>query len=113
MGAFTVEELAARLESEQPATGLATVYRAVRALADAGSLQKIGKRGSSELYVWCVAEGHHHHLVCTECGAVEHAPCPLGETASAPADVAGYTVLGHDMTLWGLCPACSQREKGD
>lgn len=111
MGAFTIEELAARIGSERPPTGLATVYRAVRALADAGSLQKVGTRGSSDLYVWCVAEGHHHHLVCTQCGAVAHAPCPLGEMPSPSTEMAGYTVLGHEMTLWGLCPSCTRAER--
>lgn len=113
MGAFTVHELAARLAAESVGMGLATVYRAVGALEAAGSLQTVGKRGASDLYVWCVTEGHHHHLVCTRCGAVEHAPCPFGDAQALPSELAGFTVTRHDMTLYGLCPTCGPSDKAD
>ena len=116
MGAFTIEDLAARLESQRPKTPLATLYRAVRALESAGTVQKVGTRKSSDLYVWCPAEDHHHHLVCTGCGAVAHAPCPFGQDPSLPSEMAGYTLVRHEMTLFGLCGACTQaasRESGE
>ncbi len=113
MGAFTIEDLSVRLESQTPRTPLATVYRAIRALEGTGSVQRVGAREGSDLYVWCVAEDHHHHLVCTGCGAVEHTPCPYGEDGPRPADVAGYTSIRHEMTLYGLCASCTQNPAGD
>ena len=109
MGAFTIEELAARVRRGQAPPGLATVYRAVRALVHAGSVERIGTRGSSDLYVWCEAQGHHHHVVCTGCGAVRDAACPLAEQPYLALESAGYTLVAHEMTLYGLCPACSGR----
>ncbi len=110
MGAFTVEDLRERLASLTLKTPLATTYRAVRALEAAGSIQKVGARHSSDLYVWCMADDHHHHIVCTGCGAVAHAPCPFGDDAALSKEMAGYTLVRHEVTLFGLCAACSQAE---
>lgn len=107
-GAFTVEELAARVRADLPGTGLATVYRAVAALADAGMLARVGGRDGSALYVRCSSAGHHHHLVCTGCGRVARAECLLGETTVAAATEQGFTITGHEMTLWGLCASCAR-----
>ena len=49
---------------------------------------------------------HHHHLVCTECGAVVAMDCPLGAEALASAEHAGHLVTRHEITLYGLCAAC-------
>jgi Fur family ferric uptake transcriptional regulator len=117
MGAFTVEELAEHVSAiPQTPVGLATVYRAVKALADAGSLEKVGTRRGSDLYVWCMKEGHHHHVVCTSCGAVGDAPCPFGTGAEAPGgrgSNAGFKILTHEATFYGLCPRCARLENGD
>ncbi len=112
IGAFTVEDLATRLACDPPGLPLATIYRAVGAMEAAGSVQRAGSRGSSALYVWCEAEGHHHHLVCTGCGAVEHAPCPFG-VEPMPTQMAGYTVTKHEVTLYGLCAECGAKESTD
>ena len=111
-GAFTVDDLVAAVRSSDPTTGLATVYRAVGALETAGTVARVGERLGSALFVYCTAEDHHHHLVCTGCGRVEHAPCPIGEESLAPARRNGFTVTGHEVTLFGLCPDCV-RVEGD
>jgi Fur family transcriptional regulator, ferric uptake regulator len=111
LGSFTVEELAAYLSGSGAPVPLATIYRAVRAAEAAGSVQVVGKRAASELYVWCERSDHHHHLVCTTCGAVEHAPCPFDKETGVPTDVAGFKVTRHEMTLYGLCPACLVAER--
>jgi len=108
--AFTVDDLVAAVRRADPATGLATVYRAVGALEAAGTVARVGERLGSALFVYCVADGHHHHLVCTGCGRVEHAPCPIGEESLAPAERNGFTVTGHEVTLFGLCPECVKVE---
>jgi Fe2+ or Zn2+ uptake regulation protein len=81
--AFTVDELAAAARSEASAPGTATAYRAR-----------------------CEVDGHHHHLVCTSCGALAQAPCPLDERTLATAADGGFTVTGHDVAIYGLCRDC-------
>ena len=52
-----------RLEDEGSKIGLATVYRQLNALADAGAADTIRLDGQ-QLFRLCGDDGHHHHLVC-------------------------------------------------
>lgn len=111
-GAFTVDELVAAARLAEPGIGTATVYRAVAALEHTGFLERVGERGGSALYTRCHAGAdHHHHLVCTGCGRVEAAACPLGPAIDAATSGTGFTVTRHEVTLYGLCPSCTSREE--
>ncbi len=110
-GAFTVDELSSAVRESAPGTGTATVYRAVAAMEAAGTLERVGARDGSALYVRCHADAHHHHLVCTGCGSVAHAECPLGEESVRALAGTGFTVTGHEITLYGLCPACATEHR--
>ncbi len=70
-----------------------------------GWLTRVGESAGNVLYARCEGLGHHHHAVCTECGRVEHTPCPVG--VSPEAVPSGFTVTSHELTLYGLCPTCS------
>jgi Fur family ferric uptake transcriptional regulator len=106
-GAFTVDELHASVTRAEPGIGIATVYRAVSAMVGAGSLAPVGYRDGSALYALCAGGAHHHHLVCTGCGTVVGMACPVDRSLETAARQAGYTVTGHEVTLWGLCGSCS------
>ena len=108
-GAFTVEQLARAAAAILPGLGTATVYRAVTAMHATGFLERVGEREGSALYVRCKRGAHHHHLVCTGCGAVAQADCPLDEGALQSASRAGYVVTSHEVTIYGLCPACAPK----
>jgi Fur family ferric uptake transcriptional regulator len=106
-GAFRVEDLAAAARRCDPRIGTATVYRAVGAMAASGFLEQVGERGGTALYARCGAEGHHHHLVCTGCGAVAQAPCPLDRAAREHAAARGFVVTHHQVHIYGLCARCA------
>lgn len=108
-GAFTVEDLVSAARDRSPGIGVATVYRAVAAMESAGSLERVGSRDGSALYVRCTAEGHHHHLVCTACGRVAHTACPLADGMGRDGTVRdGFVVTSHEITLYGLCARCAR-----
>ena len=71
----------------------------------AGFIEPVGARGHATLYLHCPHEGHHHHVVCTGCGAVAAAECSVVDSAVG-AD--GFIITGHDLTLYGLCPRCQK-----
>ncbi|MGH7912200.1 MAG: transcriptional repressor, partial [Candidatus Dormibacteraceae bacterium] len=56
--------------------------------------------------------GHHHHLVCAQCGRVEDIDPPaalehaLGEAVREVARRQGYQITEHRLDLEGLCPDC-------
>lgn len=105
-GAFTAEDLHEAVLRIAPGTGLATVYRALGAMHAAGSVSAVGERAGSALFARCDRHDHHHHLVCTACGAVVGIDCPLGTETLASAARAGHLVTRHEITLYGLCAGC-------
>lgn len=103
--AFTADDLLAAVREKTPGVGTATVYRAVTAMEAAAFVEPVGMRGAARLYVHCSHQGHHHHVVCTGCGAVAEAECEVGTSASC---AEGFTITSHDLTLYGLCPRCQR-----
>jgi Fur family ferric uptake transcriptional regulator len=63
---FTVEDVLRRTRR----VGRATVFRTIRLLLDLNILCRVMLDGGS-LHYRVSSRGHHHHLVCTECGRVE------------------------------------------
>lgn len=105
-GAFTVDALAAVVSERRPSTGLATVYRAVAAMVSAGWLERVGEREGTALFARCGSHDHHHHLVCTGCGATVATDCPVDARLEEAAALEGFTVTGHEVRLYGLCGPC-------
>lgn len=109
-GAFTVEELAATVRAGGASTSsVATVYRAVAAMEATGFIERVGTRAGQSLYVRCGADHHHHHIICEGCGKTTAAACTVDSSALAGS---GYVMTRHEMTIYGLCPACSIEESG-
>lgn len=104
--AFTIEELATCVQERDAGTAVATVYRAVAAMEDSGYVARVGDSDGHVLYARCVISDHHHHLVCTECGAVAHAACPMDTGVLASAKQQGFVITRHEITLYGLCRTC-------
>jgi Fur family transcriptional regulator, ferric uptake regulator len=110
-GAFSVDDLARSVRSRETTVGVATVYRAVSALVGIGWLERVGERDGRALYARCDAGEHHHHVICDGCGRVEVTTCPVatavGGGAGESESAAGFVITRHEVTLYGLCPACA------
>lgn len=88
--------------------GLATVYRTLAALAEAGVVDVLRTEEGESLYRQCAASHHHHHLVCRSCGATVEIEGPAVEAwAAAVAREHGYSAISHELELFGDCPRCS------
>jgi Fur family ferric uptake transcriptional regulator len=105
-GAFTVDELLSAVRGLDATVGTATVYRSVAHLEESSWIERVGERAGSALFARCPAEDHHHHLVCTSCGKIAPAACPLEGDLTKTAERAGFLVTEHHVTLYGLCSSC-------
>lgn len=86
--------------------GLATVYRTLQAMAEAGEVDVLRSEGEV-LYRRC-GPHHHHHLICRVCGqTVEITGGAVERWASAAGREHGYAEVSHVVELFGLCPACA------
>lgn len=98
------QEVLDAAQSQVPGLGIATVYRNLKAMVDEGELQPVTLPGENPRFE-LVGHGHHHHFQCRQCARVfdVHA-CPGDLQRLAPA---GFTVDGHDLTLYGRCSDCA------
>ena len=103
------------LDAVEDAVPLSSLYRTMALLDEAGITHKSHDAGGVAMYElaeWLL--GHHHHLVCVECGEVsdiELAPAQergLDEIADAAADEEGFEVLGHRIDIEGRCRKCQR-----
>jgi Fur family ferric uptake transcriptional regulator len=86
------------------AIGIATVYRALKALLAEGVIQLVRLPGESPRYESAAHRHHHHHFQCTRCERVFDVPrCPGNLEHAAPE---GFVVESHEITLYGCCPEC-------
>jgi Fe2+ or Zn2+ uptake regulation protein len=50
---------------------------------------------------------HHHHILCTGCGAVaEFDDCLVDTLSDRLSQLTGFSVTDHWMEMWGLCSHC-------
>ena len=80
--------------------GLATVYRTIRWLLDAGEVTAVDLPGEPARYE-PATRVHHHHFRCTRCGRVIDIPCTV--RALETMVPSGYTLEAHEIFLSGTC----------
>ena len=102
----TAQQLHDRLRSRGEKLGLATVYRTLGLLAEAGVIDALSHRPGELCYRLC-GPGHHHHLVCSSCHrVVELADCELDPWLERISRAHGFVTTGHRLEVSGLCAAC-------
>ncbi|WP_067780601.1 Fur family transcriptional regulator [Actinomyces vulturis] len=104
----SAQQIHAALDAEGTRVGLATVYRNLQSLADAGLVDQVRSDDGEVLYRHCDDDKHHHHLVCRECGTtVEIAGDAFETWVNTVSTEHGFTDVSHTVELFGLCGACS------
>ena len=102
---ISAQDLHRKLEDEGVKVGLATVYRQLNALAEAGEADTVRLEGQ-QLFRLCGDDGHHHHLVCTNCGKTVEIESPSETWLRGISEKYGFTIEWHTLEVFGLCPDC-------
>ncbi|WP_098454126.1 Fur family transcriptional regulator [Sanguibacter antarcticus] len=103
----SAQQLHELLRSRGESTGLATVYRTLQNLADAGEVDILQTIDGENLYRRCARTEHHHHLVCRACGATVEIDGPTVETWAAFVGAQhGFSDIEHTIELFGTCTDC-------
>jgi Fur family transcriptional regulator, ferric uptake regulator len=107
-GFVSAQGLHARIREDGARVGLATVYRALQALAAGGEADVVRSDDGEALYRLCRSSEHHHHLLCRECGtAVELDAAVVEDWARAVAKQHGFVAVDHVVEIVGTCASCS------
>jgi Fur family transcriptional regulator, ferric uptake regulator len=109
--AFSVRELHTAAQQNVPKLGLTTAYRAVERWREEGWVEEAGLRSGEGVYVLCGEQGHHHHLVCVDCGATAMLEGCALESVRAASRSAGFEL--QDAALGTLPARCSECAEAD
>lgn len=110
-GPLSAAELHDQLGGSVPAS---SVYRTLAVLEETGIVEPHhGARGITryELAEWLT--GHHHHLVCRTCGAVEDVALPspleaqLERLVGQVSRLSAFRASGHSLEVDGRCARCA------
>jgi Fur family transcriptional regulator, ferric uptake regulator len=114
-GHFCVEDLVRALQDEGVQEAhLATVYRAMPLLVDAGIVQAtLVAPGDSQQYEVVFEREQHHHLQCGECGRIiEFQSSALQALQREIATRYGFQLDGRASELHGRCKDCRRSTTG-
>ncbi|MGI8553074.1 MAG: Fur family transcriptional regulator [Dehalococcoidia bacterium] len=101
-GHFTADELAAKVRG----VGRATIFRTLKLLVDEGVVCRVLLE-DGKLHYRISRSAHHHHLVCTTCGAIEDfTTCDISDLIAALGRRTEFQIDSHWLELYGRCRSC-------
>lgn len=101
----TAEEIYQRIVGIMPDMSRATVYNTLHELVSLGVLTEVQDLSENRLR-YDTHIGIHHHLFCTRCHALVDIHHDFEMLCLTPEEAAGYQITRHQVTFYGLCPAC-------
>lgn len=117
-GHLSADEIFIRVRGTMPGIGLATVYRNLDLLKAGGHIRSVDAgdgKSRYELSQGAGGPGHHHHLICRQCGQViDYMDFEKDELALVKklenqlSSKYKYQIADHDITFYGTCSNCAK-----
>ena len=96
------------VHQNHPNIGFVTVYRTLGLLAKLGVICELHAGGSCRSYT-ISTPGHHHHLICSNCGrVVDFTGHDLGKLEQRLSQETGFDIDDHLLEFIGLCRVCQK-----
>jgi len=103
---LSADDVVEQLRAELPRMNPSTVYRTLELLVEEGLLLRTNL-GGDRAYYEPAREHAHHHLVCENCGAIEHLhDGELGDLRARIERDTGFALGPGEITFFGLCRGC-------
>lgn len=107
---LTADEIHAAVVQVSPYINIATVYRTLQWLQNAGLVAPMTIGGGTLRYEY-ISGAEHHHLICQECGYEQEIGNDLLEGLKAQLlERYGFAAQLNHLGLPGLCSTCQQAE---
>jgi len=107
-----INDLYDLVRKEHPQIGLATVYRTMKVICDAGLARETDFGDGVRHFEHKYRHQHHDHLVCLKCGKIIEVMSPAIERLQENlAKKHKFKALRHRMEIFGLCKTCKGKKK--
>jgi Fe2+ or Zn2+ uptake regulation protein len=86
-----------------------TLYRAIESMVSSDIIRRVDLQ-QDHAYRYELAGQHHHHIICTKCGAVEDfslVSCSAILKKAVRKSSTFKIINNHSMELFGVCAHCA------
>lgn len=87
----------------------ATIYRNVQVFVELNILEQLIDSNGVSNYLLRCKSGHHHHLICKECGQMTSISCDRNRFDSITQEY-GFKEDYHTLEIYGICMKCTKKE---
>jgi Fur family ferric uptake transcriptional regulator len=109
-GPFTAADLAEDAQARRLRVGRATIFRTLDVLTELHAVERLDLPSGEHAYVACEPV-HHHHVVCSNCGASRDVDDAGWRSVARDIErTTGYRIDDHRLELFGLCPDCREKQ---
>ncbi|WP_446008251.1 transcriptional repressor [Candidatus Electrothrix sp.] len=106
----TADALYERIKKKLPRISLATVYRNLEILSEAGMIRKLEISGRQKRFDKEIDQ--HDHVFCVQCRRVDDIKFDQSRLASLGEDQSlGYAISGCRVEFFGICPKCQAKNE--
>ena len=106
---ISAEEIYAQVAAKYPHVNISTVYRTLELLKRLGMVYEINL-GEGRIRYHSERRGHHHHLVCQNCGAViDIDESTLSSLRDALLRDYSFRAELRHVAIFGLCEDCRKK----
>lgn len=107
---LTADELYERVKKDMPRISLATVYRNLEILSEAGMIQKLEISGRQKRFDYDTQI--HDHIYCVQCHRVDNLELEHKSLDNGILEkISDYEVTGYRLEFAGICPECKKKNR--
>jgi Fur family ferric uptake transcriptional regulator len=107
---LSADELYDRVKKVMPRISLATVYRNLEILSEAGMIGKLEISGRQKRFDYDI--GEHDHIYCVQCHRVDNIELDRSLVERENIGAAkGYSVTGMRVEFLGICSSCLKKNE--
>lgn len=108
IGHPTIEELYESILKDHPFISLATIYKNIFSLCEAGILREIKIKSQRQRYE--ISCGDHAHYICVQCGKLEDATINSKEIFKELETLDHFKISSVSLNFYGKCRDCVQND---
>lgn len=102
----SAEQLYWKLVEDGEKIGLATVYKNLNYLAEAGVIKRFQTFEKHERFDGTITP--HHHFRCKKCGKIFDLPPEIADQVVKNIDDKGFKTVNYEVMAEGLCADCQK-----
>ncbi|UCE72632.1 MAG: transcriptional repressor [Nitrospiraceae bacterium] len=104
---LTADELHRLVNKNNPAIGIATVYRTLKLIKESGLCCEFKLNDGTTTYEHLYNHDHHDHLICNSCGnLIEVLDPEIEKLQEKLARKHGFHISSHKLDIYGICKEC-------